>query len=249
MHGRFVYQTTSAGSAESNGSDGFAYRQRIENGFVAHFGDFEVRVDDYIVYVLNDEPQPANQIADVVTVLFASNVIEEPYNTIRVNDVAYGSGQLGVSFLQFGGEQFDDPKLDKLESLPQYDATVVLLGDSGLEQTADVFAEVGHLIQIQLVSGDIDLDMKVDGADFLRWQRVFQTDDVAADVDENGSVDYLDLSAWIQHFGGGANDNLTQKIPEPLAIELGFGPMVLAMLISRTVSGRARRTWPCESLR
>jgi ELWxxDGT repeat protein len=49
--------------------------------------------------------------------------------------------------------------------------------------------------------GDYDLNNVVDGADFLKWQRAFDSADQSVDGDGDGTVDGGDLDVWRENFG------------------------------------------------
>lgn len=82
----------------------------------------------------------------------------------------------------------------------------------------------GRLSTIVADAGDYDGDGRVDGTDFLLWQRTLgaevEPDGSAADGDESGLVDAGDLVVWKDNFGTGPQASLdveSQAVPEPAA--------------------------------
>jgi hypothetical protein len=70
--------------------------------------------------------------------------------------------------------------------------------------------------------GDFDGNQRVDGADFLAWQRSFgSTTNLAADGSLNGTVDVDDLAIWKENFGRtwSAGGGVT-AVPEPATAAL-----------------------------
>lgn len=91
---------------------------------------------------------------------------------------------------------------------------------------------------------DFTGDAKVDGADFLRWQRHFGDSNAThdkGDADNDHDVDKSDLVAWRYHFGGSAASavELAQPVPEPSAAMLCA--IALAALRTSTLLRLARR--------
>jgi hypothetical protein len=69
--------------------------------------------------------------------------------------------------------------------------------------------------------GDFDEDHRVDGADFLAWQRSFgSTTNLAADASLNGTVDADDLAIWKQNLGRGWPASAAIATPEPTTFAL-----------------------------
>lgn len=88
------------------------------------------------------------------------------------------------------------------------------------------------------VAGDFDDDGDVDGADFLLWQRQFDTSQdlfTGADGDGDGQVTVTDLELWQQHYGVNAWVNsspasLSMVVPEPSALKSAFITMLCFLL-------------------
>jgi hypothetical protein len=72
--------------------------------------------------------------------------------------------------------------------------------------------------------GDFDLDHKVDGRDFLMWQRLCgSTTRTVADISLNGVVDATDLEIWQAHYGekfGSLSALNATQVPEPTGLLL-----------------------------
>lgn len=82
-------------------------------------------------------------------------------------------------------------------------------------------------------SADFDGDLDVDGADFLMWQRGFETNG-DGDADGDGDSDIDDLTIWELQFGSTINPlGAASGVPEPTSWILGA--------IGLTVLGRQRR--------
>jgi hypothetical protein len=76
--------------------------------------------------------------------------------------------------------------------------------------------------------GDFNGDARVDGADFLAWQRSFNSSvapGTGADGSGNGIVDAADLALWKANFGTtpavGAAAGAVAAVPEPTTVALG----------------------------
>lgn len=71
-----------------------------------------------------------------------------------------------------------------------------------------------------LIAGDYDYDLDVDGADFLLWQRDYGSIiNLAADGNGNQVVDDADLEVWKTAFGPGA-ESIIAAVPEPSSLAL-----------------------------
>jgi hypothetical protein len=115
---------------------------------------------------------------------------------------------------------------------------VALLGDT-LFIAEDVGGEVWRYspfpILLRPPSADFDLDLDIDGSDFLTWQRGFGQAGALSDGDADGSsfVDTADLEIWEQQFGAVA----TSSVPEPTAAVILLG-LVMVSLCQKTFFGR-----------
>ncbi len=118
----------------------------------------------------------------------------------------------------FWGEQAAGVWTLTLRDLPwvqQYEAA-----DTVSLTSFAVTARAGTLIPA--ADGDFDADGDVDGFDFLKWQRTFDSAiNLAADDSGNGSIDDADLMSWRAHLGetGSASG---AAVPEPSAVILAF---------------------------
>lgn len=87
------------------------------------------------------------------------------------------------------------------------------------------------------LSGDYNGDARVDGADFLLWQRSFNasvTPGTGADGSGNGVVDAADLALWKNNFGtsGGAT-SAAAAVPEPASLALGMAAVAMTCVAAR----------------
>jgi hypothetical protein len=86
------------------------------------------------------------------------------------------------------------------------------------------------------VSGDYNGDARVDGADFLLWQRSYNasvTPGTGADGSGNGLVDAADLALWKSNFGTGGATVAATAIPEPTSLTAAMTAITLACLTVR----------------
>ena len=105
--------------------------------------------------------------------------------------------------------------------------------------------------------GDFTFDGRVDGGDFLVWQRQygmsgpFPLDGAKPDGDGDGTVGTEDLVVWTEGFGAGAQPAAAPPlaaVPEPPAMELVAvalvlsAPMLLSRLFSAPGSARGSKT-------
>ena len=103
--------------------------------------------------------------------------------------------------------------------------TVIDADDSGRLHVAFRTANsAGYLSVLDpTVSADFDNDTDVDGADYLAWQRGFNSASSFSDGDGNldGAVDELDLFIWKDRFGTAAGiATSVAQVPEPSRLTL-----------------------------
>lgn len=219
VNGRFVYQTESVSSHELADGDAQGYRQQIFNGFCLTVGGITFRADDYIIAIFNDDSK--NQMADVVTILYSNRLAPPPDKPILVGKTPFSSGMLNVTLKNPAGTAFSDSKLPSqlptsaFGSQPNY----AFYSDTATDYSDDAVILISEFSQLAAVSGDYDFDADVDGADFLIWQRSFEsTVELAADGTHNNLIDLGDLAIWRNHFGEGIQS--VRAIPEPATIAL-----------------------------
>lgn len=88
------------------------------------------------------------------------------------------------------------------------------------------------------LSGDYNGDARVDGADFLLWQRSYNASvapGTGADGSGNGTVDAADLTLWKSNYGttsGGATV-AAAAVPEPASVALGMAAIAMTCLTAR----------------
>jgi hypothetical protein len=58
-------------------------------------------------------------------------------------------------------------------------------------------ADINYIQQI----GDLDYDMDIDGADMSGFAETYQLADIQADLNQDGSVDSLDLQLFAASYG------------------------------------------------
>lgn len=119
-----------------------------------------------------------------------------PGSTLVLNDVDIYARIRGV--------------MTHLNALFPYGSSVIQVGEN-------------FVVQGDALAGDYNSDGKVDGADFLAWQRGFgSTTNLAADGNRNGVVDAGDLDVWKNTFGyaGSGVADAQTAVPEPTALAL-----------------------------
>jgi hypothetical protein len=95
-------------------------------------------------------------------------------------------------------------------------------------------------------AGDFNLDGKVDGADFLVWQRSLgasvSTAGAGADGNGNGIVDAGDLAVWKSRFGTVGGETATVGVPEPATCSAAWVLFPVVGYLSKRIScARGRR--------
>lgn len=81
-----------------------------------------------------------------------------------------------------------------------------------------------------LSNGDFDLSHRVDGTDFLIWQRQF-----------GGTLDGDDFAAWKTNFGSAVAVAAASQTPEPASAVLALAVLVSAGAVQRAKAGTTRR--------
>ena len=110
-------------------------------------------------------------------------------------------------------------------------------GGTNIDAAFAAFDNVSlRLVDIETPTGDADFngDGKVDGRDFLIWQRGFGTPGaLPADGDANGdmAVDSLDLGVWQSQYGSGSLTAIT-AVPEPCGAVL-LSTALLSLIMKR----------------
>ncbi|WP_428304331.1 hypothetical protein [Lacipirellula sp.] len=99
-------------------------------------------------------------------------------------------------------------------------------------------------------AGDYDLSGRVDGADFLAWQRSLGSPvavaGAGADGNSNGIVDAGDLAVWRSHFGLVGNETAAASVPEPASSSTAWLLLSLVFLHRlRGVCARVADTQAC----
>lgn len=94
-------------------------------------------------------------------------------------------------------------------------------------------------VEILLPTADFNQDQRVDGADFLTWQRGFGGAGTLAqgDADGNGAVAGADLSVWRSQFGGTGASALAASVPESSTA------LLVALPVAMALSSRGRGRW------
>lgn len=86
------------------------------------------------------------------------------------------------------------------------------------------------------LSGDYNNDSRVDGSDFLLWQRSFNsavTPGTGADGNGNGVIDAADLAVWKANFGTLGSMATAAAVPEPTSAALGMLAITITCLAVR----------------
>ena len=95
--------------------------------------------------------------------------------------------------------------------------------------TATAYIDRVTLVDLHPDTGDFNADGRVDGRDFLAWQRGLGASRTAAE-----------LAIWKQQFGGTVAAANAGAVPEPASATL----LVVAALLSWSVSSRSRAAAP-----
>jgi alpha-amylase len=105
------------------------------------------------------------------------------------------------------------------------------LNADGTVSIADVATLVSELVRTSF--GDFNLDRRVDGADFLAWQRNAGLSGARfdqGDADLNGVIDSTDLAIWRTGYGAtaplGALAAATTAVPEPTLLAMTCGAAI-----------------------
>ena len=99
--------------------------------------------------------------------------------------------------------------------------TFPLHGDFTNGVSRDNFVIFSSVEELSVPDGDYDFDGKVDGKDFIIWQRGFMTvDDVAADHNGDAIVDAADLTPWSNNYAASTFSASAASIPEPSTLAL-----------------------------
>ena len=97
---------------------------------------------------------------------------------------------------------------------------------SGLQLTFDALPGAGDVFISSSVVGDFDANGRVDGSDFLAWQR-----------NHPAALDSNDLGAWEEGFGANESDSALSLVPEPATVALAF---VLIVGFQANIRGQLR---------
>lgn len=97
---------------------------------------------------------------------------------------------------------------------------------------------IDYVMETAVGNADFDASGKVDGADFLTWQRGFGTGTTLAqgDADGNGAVDGADLAVWQTQYDGSPMISAATAVPEPVTLGLFLGLVVTCSATRRVRS-------------
>jgi hypothetical protein len=195
VSGVFSYDTDSPATHVLGDCDCLGYRQPFHNGYFAQLGNSYVRVDEYVIEVLNDYPQESGGIADIVTVRFATTY-DPPLASELIAD---GTPRFGGDFtLNFRANPsyLSSPALPPSIDFASYNLTIGFLGD-GVPDSPSTFFKIESLVAVSLLPGDFDFDNDVDGNDYTKWKRTYSSAaDLSADGNHDGLVDAVDYTIW-----------------------------------------------------
>ena len=125
-------------------------------------------------------------------------------------------------------------------------ANTVLWGNSNQALSArgamafnSVSLELGPIVDLP---GDFDDSTSVDGVDFLAWQRTLgSTTQLAADGNNDLSVNSPDLAVWKSHYGQQAPSGVNAAgAPEPEGVQLSLIAVAALALLNRSQRNRSR---------
>ncbi|MBX3435328.1 MAG: FG-GAP repeat protein [Pirellulales bacterium] len=148
-------------------------------------------------------------------------------NTAYLFDVGTGVqlAQLQAAGVLAGDEAFEAIAIDGAR---------ILVGHEGFDVSGA--ANSGRALVFDALVADYDGSLRVDGGDFLLWQRAFGSAGPAADVNGDAMVDAVDLAVWQGNFGlappAASLQSSLASVPEPSGVAM-FLTLALVTLIRR----------------
>jgi hypothetical protein len=170
-----------------------------------------------------------------------SGSIIDSQDELRVGGVLLGIEDLPSTSRPIGFDTDQDGMPDAFETAHGLDpdnpddggaTTLSPFGYTNLEFYLDSL--VSDLFDLPPPDADFDGDNDVDGADFLTWQRGFNTgsEHSEGDSDGDGDVDQFDLTNWETQYGGPPPLAAAATVPEPITFIL-FLALVMTKMCSR----------------
>lgn len=135
----------------------------------------------------------------------------------------------GVQLARLDGT--DIPAGDEAFEGVDIDGGRAIGGQEGFDSPG--FANNGRANIFDALAGDYDHNGKVDGGDFLVWQRGLGSANLAADGDRDNDVDDVDLRIWQGNYGLAAPSTspmIAAAIPEPAS--LSFTTVAAIVLVN-----------------
>lgn len=245
--GRFIYDTASSAThslASCTVGTCTGYEQHIENGYIASFGNLNVRADDYIALISNDTPVDPIDISqgvhDVFTVEFLSNLTPALTDPLIVGGSSQPTGRFAIS-MSADSSSFADPSLpttlDTGRFPPGGRVGILSHNVSGLP---DVIFSINDFSEYRVVSGDYNFDEIVDQTDYNIWRQTFGfSDKLDADGNRNHIVDAADYVVWRHGVDVQQFFSIGQVVPEPSV--MCFALCLTVVVASRRSSRRLFR--------
>lgn len=158
----------------------------------------------------------------------ATNTMDAYANDVLIaDDFTLGHGDYAIEFIQLqpAGPEIDDLQKDEFRLL-----------------------KIGQLVPPPPDNADFDGNGRVDGNDFLIWQRNFGTAGAMSSGDANADflINGKDLDAWSSQFGMGSNLAAVNLVPEPCScVLIAFAVMACSFsrVPSRTTGEQLRRRY------
>ena len=257
ISGQFEYNTAIA--ASSTTSNGAVYPQSFPGGFSATFGSIPVIASDYVVRIVNNQPQPNGSVADIFTVRWASNDIPAPATPLNVNGTGQSTGIFQAS-LFFDSSTFSDTSLPAGLPTTGFNGALTGIFSHVPSGPVDVLYNVNTLTALPALCGDMNQDFRLDVADVQRMEQALADPAAAAaalhlslsefntmaDVNQDGLFSNADVQSLLDGIAGSAPAGLSQAsaVPEPGGLVLGTLGVIAAVAMRRRATRGPRLSKP-----
>jgi hypothetical protein len=236
LTGHLVYESNTPiyEIAPTGCTDCAAYRHRHINGLHVEFPGLTLQADEYIVQVRNDHNVSGVGIADILTVWFPDqNHGPSPDlgRPLLINGNPVSAGLIRIDFVAVS-TTFPNSSLPVFIDPAAFTPTAGSgnFGDGQpLAGFGDVFFKPQSVSAFPHSTSDHNLDGKVDGRDFLIWQRNVGMNWSDGDADSNLVIDGVDLEMWQAEYASPLELFKGGIIPEPatLALLVATSPVLI----------------------